>query len=64
MAGKCKRSIILDIMNKVRIIGITVLLISLGLNYYLAPHNYGFLLGATAAAGAVFALVGKIRKEH
>jgi len=34
------------------------------LDWQFVVPNYGFLLGATAAAGAVLALVGKIRKEN
>jgi len=45
-------------------IGLTNLLFSLGLDYFLDLPNYGFLLGATAAAGAVLVLVGKITKEN
>ncbi|WP_324719369.1 hypothetical protein [Salinimicrobium sp. HB62] len=51
-------------LDKVRVLGLAVLVSSLILDYFLEPGMYGFWIGASAGAGGVFTVFGNILKKR
>ena len=49
-------------MNKVRLIGVLILLIGLAGHFFLDKEINGFLIGATMGLGIALIITGKIKK--
>jgi hypothetical protein len=49
-------------MNKIRIMGITILLLTFASGYYLENDNYEFWYGAAGGIGGMLAIIRRIRR--
>jgi hypothetical protein len=49
-------------MNKIRIIGIVILLFTFVSRYYLETDAYDFWYGASGGVGAMLAIIGRIKR--